>query len=60
VASSQVIVVSHAQGLISALQGAAAEGPTPASTIELVKDFGETRVAGQDRLDEPAWRWPKR
>jgi predicted ATPase len=29
-------------------------------TIELVKDFGETRVAGQEPLGGPAWRWPKR
>jgi hypothetical protein len=28
--------------------------------MELVKDFGETRVDGQDRLDQPAWVWPKR
>ena len=32
----------------------------PLAVIELVKDFGETRVAGQEPLDGPAWRWPKR
>jgi len=32
----------------------------PASTIELIKDFGETRVSGREPLDGPAWRWPKR
>jgi hypothetical protein len=23
-------------------------------------DFGETRIEGQEMLDEPAWHWPKR
>jgi predicted ATPase len=65
-ARSQVIVVSHAQSLIAALHSitgldhATREAETRASTIELVKDFGETRVSGREPLDEPAWRWPKR
>ena len=59
-ARSQVIAVSHSQTLISALHRATAEAGADASTIELVKDFGETRVAGRGPLDEPAWRWPKR
>lgn len=59
-ASSQVIAVSHSQTLINALHRATEEAGTRASTIELVKDFGETHVSGQAPLDEPAWRWPKR
>jgi predicted ATPase len=59
-ARSQVIAVSHSQALISALDQATAEAGVPADTIELVKDFGETRVSGREPLDEPAWRWPKR
>jgi predicted ATPase len=59
-ARSQVIAVSHSQILISALHRAARESGTPAAAIELVKDFGETRVAGREPLDGPAWRWPKR
>ena len=65
-ARSQVIVVSHAQSLIAALHSitgldhATREAETRASTIALVKDFGETRVSGREPLDEPAWRWPKR
>jgi predicted ATPase len=51
-ARTQVIAVTHARPLVSALDGA--------HTIELVKEFGETRVEGQDRLDQPAWVWPKR
>jgi predicted ATPase len=59
-ARSQIIAVSHSQILISALHRATEEAGTAAGTIELIKDFGETRVAGQERLDGPAWRWPKR
>jgi predicted ATPase len=59
-ARSQVIVVSHAQSLITALHHATGEAEAHASTIELIKDFGETRVSGQEPLDGPAWRWPKR
>jgi predicted ATPase len=59
-ASSQIIAVSHSQTLINALHRATEEAGVPASTIELVKDFGETRVSGLKPLDEPAWRWPKR
>jgi predicted ATPase len=59
-ARSQVIAVSHSQILINALHRATEEAGAPASTIELVKDFGETRVSGREPLDGPAWRWPKR
>jgi predicted ATPase len=59
-ARSQVLMVSHSQTLINALHRATEETGTSATTIELVKDFGETRVAGQGPLDGPAWRWPKR
>jgi predicted ATPase len=59
-ASSQIIAVSHSQTLINALQRATAEAGVSASTIELVKDFGETGVAGRGPLDGPPWHWPKR
>ena len=59
-ARSQIIAVSHSQILINALHRATEEAGTPASTIELIKDFGETRVAGREPLDGPTWRWPKR
>jgi hypothetical protein len=48
--------VTHAGPLVSALERATAD----IHTIELVKEFGETRVDGQERLDQPAWVWPKR
>jgi predicted ATPase len=57
---SQIIAVSHSQTLINALQRATAEAGIATATIELVKDFGETFVAGREPLDGPAWHWPKR
>src|SRR5215475_4333940 len=49
---SQVIVVSHADALVSALQAAA-----DTSRIVLDKQLGETIVQDSDR---PAWTWPPR
>jgi len=57
---SQIIAVSHSQTLINALRRATAEAGIATATIELVKDFGETFVAGREPLDGPAWHWPKR
>lgn len=48
---SQVIVVSHAEVLVSALEGAGAR------RIVLEKRLGETVVPGEER---PAWNWPSR
>ncbi|MEU4248141.1 AAA family ATPase [Amycolatopsis sp. NPDC026612] len=52
---TQLVVVSHAQPLIRALAEVA-----EVSTVELEKEYGETKVAGQGRLDRPAWHWPAR
>jgi predicted ATPase len=52
---SQIIVVSHASRLIAAL-----EGERDCNTLQLEKEFGETRIAGQGRLDVPSWQWPPR
>ena len=57
---SQVVAVSHSPTLIAALRQAAEEAGTAVSAVELVKDFGETRVLGREPLDGPNWRWPKR
>lgn len=51
---SQVIVVTHASALSRIADEAGAR------SIELVKDTGETLVAGQGKFDGPAWAWPKR
>jgi predicted ATPase len=52
---SQAIVVSHAPRLIAAL-----EEQRGCHSIALEKEFGETRIAGADRLDKPTWHWPAR
>jgi predicted ATPase len=52
---TQLVVVTHAQDLVRALSDHADAG-----VIELVKDFGETRVAGVDLLEQPMWDWGHR
>ncbi len=54
-ARTQLLVVSHAPTLLEALAEL-----TDVTGIELVKDLGETRVAGQGRFEQPPWQWPKR
>lgn len=46
----QVWVISHARALVDALEDLAGT-----SAIELVREFGETRIVGQGLLDEPLW-----
>jgi len=52
---SQLIVVSHQASLIAALN----EQPS-CHSILLEKTFGETSVAGANRLGIPRWQWPSR
>ncbi|GHG45887.1 MULTISPECIES: AAA family ATPase [Amycolatopsis] len=52
---TQLVVVSHARPLIRALEEIADVG-----TVELEKEYGETKVSGQGRLDRPSWHWPAR
>ena len=49
---SQVWVVTHADQLINAL----GEHPD-CYFIQLEKNLGQTQIAGQDIMDEPAWNW---
>ncbi|MCJ8298070.1 MAG: AAA family ATPase [Pseudomonadales bacterium] len=51
--STQVWVVSHASGLIAAL-----ECSQDCNSIALEKQLGQTKVLGQGVLDEPMWLWP--
>jgi predicted ATPase len=53
--TTQIVVVSHSAPLIHSLQG-----EPDSATVELVKDFGETQVAGLGQFDEPAWQWGSR
>lgn len=52
---SQALVVTHAPKLIESLE----EQPE-CNSITLEKEFGETRIVGQDQFDIPAWRWASR
>jgi predicted ATPase len=51
VTHTQIVVVTHAAALISALAS------TQATQIVLEKELGETVVGGDQR---PAWTWPSR
>lgn len=51
---SQIVVVSHADALVAALE---AHG---ALRHELLKDGGETVIEDQGIFDIPSWTWPKR
>jgi predicted ATPase len=53
--STQVVVVTHAPSLISALT--AQQG---CHSILLDKTFGESRIVGSKELGVPAWHWPSR
>lgn len=48
---SQIFVVSHAKRLIAALE------QQDCQSLMLEKEFGESKVAGRDELDRPAWQW---
>ncbi len=63
---SQIVVVTHAAGLVTALRARQRE----VNIIELTKSAGaagaatsgagETAIVGQGLLDEPSWHWPSR
>ncbi len=54
-AHTQIIVVSHAEGLIEMLAA------FPLCTrLHLQKDFGETTLQGSTLLNKPKWNWPSR
>jgi predicted ATPase len=53
-AKIQIIVVTHAQPLVTAFRDGSAQ------VLELVKEDGRTLLDGQGILDEPAWHWPGR
>src|SRR5262245_32852569 len=52
---SQVLVVTHAPKLISAL-----EKQKNCNSVRLEKQFGETKVLGVGEFESPAWRWASR
>jgi predicted ATPase len=52
---SQVIVVSHANRLVAAL-----ERESDCNSIILHKEFGETAIVGLHDLERPPWQWSAR
>ena len=52
---TQIIVVSHADGLIQPL----ATHPL-CTRLHLLKDFGETTLEGKTAFNQPKWAWPSR
>lgn len=62
-ARTQVVVVTHSRALLAFLDTvpiAEAEPAGRAVEIELYKEWGETRVAGQGLLTTPRWDWGRR
>jgi predicted ATPase len=53
--STQLVVVSHSQALIKALE----ENPK-CGRLHLEKSFGETVLAGATLFNTPKWEWPVR
>ena len=53
-ANTQVVVVTHSGAMQERLATA------DALTVELIKEWGETRVEGQTMLTAPPWDWGKR
>ena len=51
---SQIVVVTHAQGLVKALTAC---GAVP---LSLIKDFGATILEGFGPLEQPSWNWGSR
>lgn len=63
-ARGQLVVVTHSRSLLESLDtvpvGETASTSQDAVEIELYKDWGETRITGQDLLSTPRWDWGKR
>ena len=53
-ARTQIIVVTHARPLVTALRNGSAR------VLDLIKENGRTLLDGQGILDEPPWYWPDR
>jgi predicted ATPase len=54
-ARSQVLVVTHAPKLIGVL-----EENSACNSVRLEKEFGETKIVGAGKFDQPLWRWASR
>lgn len=54
---TQVVVVTHSPAMIELLGAVPLDEDGDAVRIGLHKEFGETRVVGQDLLSTPPWDW---
>ena len=52
---SQLLIITHSAALVDALREESA-----VTAIELIKELGETRIAGHGRFEGPAWSWGHR
>jgi predicted ATPase len=52
---AQIIVVSHAHGLIETLIASPV-----CKRLHLLKDLGESRLEGETHFNKPKWEWPGR
>lgn len=59
-ARTQVVVVTHSPAMIDLLDAVGLDEDGDAVRIALHKEFGETRVAGQDLVSTPPWDWGRR
>ncbi|MDZ4267080.1 MAG: AAA family ATPase [Mycobacterium sp.] len=57
---TQVVVVTHSETLRECLGAAPLGSDEDAWEMELFKDWGETKVAGQGLLTTPPWDWGQR
>ncbi|THB68684.1 MAG: ATP-binding protein [Gammaproteobacteria bacterium] len=51
--TTQVWIVSHSKELIDSL-----EQNNSCNSIKLTKEFGQTKIIGQNLLNTPSWHWP--
>jgi predicted ATPase len=59
-ARCQIVAVTHAQPLVTALQKHGPSRDMPVHIVRLAKELGQTSIVGQRPLDEPLWYWPDR
>ncbi len=57
---TQIVVVSHSTSLVDALRPDPDDESGEVIHHELVKELGESRIAGQGLLTRPTWQWGSR
>jgi predicted ATPase len=54
---TQVVVVTHSRAMVQLLNTVALDEDGEAVQLSLFKEFGETRIDGQNLLTTPPWDW---